>query len=122
MGHVLRGNSLLKEVLEGRMEGRRVRGRPRLGMLDEIKVGSYVDMKRKSEDREGWEKLYAMDLPLGRTLRERERERERDAPSSEYRNSLIHNHICAEHLKYLYLINTQYYKFLRLISCVFQKE
>ena len=54
IGHVLRGNGLLKEVLEGRMEGRRVRGRPRLGMLDEIKVGSYVDMKRRSEDREGW--------------------------------------------------------------------
>src|SRR5688572_29384839 len=50
IGHVLRGNSLLKEVLEGRMEGRRVRGRPRLGMLDEIKVGSYVDMKSRSED------------------------------------------------------------------------
>ena len=54
IGHVLRENSLLKEVLEGTMEGRRVKGRPRLGMLDEIKEGSYVDMKRRSEDREGW--------------------------------------------------------------------
>ena len=54
IGHVLRGNGLLKEVIEGRMEGKRARGRPRLGMLDEIKMGSYVDMKRRTEDRVGW--------------------------------------------------------------------
>jgi len=54
IGHVLRGKGLLKEVIEGRMEGRRVRGRPRLGMLDEIITDSYVDMKRRTEDREGW--------------------------------------------------------------------
>jgi hypothetical protein len=27
---------LLKEVIEGRMEGKRIRGRPRLGMLDDL--------------------------------------------------------------------------------------
>ena len=54
IGHVSRGNGLLKEVIEGRMEGKRARGRPRLGMLDEIKLGSYVDMKRRKEDRVGW--------------------------------------------------------------------
>ena len=32
------------------MEGKRVR----LGMLDEIKMESYVDMKRRTEDRVGW--------------------------------------------------------------------
>jgi hypothetical protein len=32
MGHILRGDGLLKEVIEGRMEGKRIRGRPRLGM------------------------------------------------------------------------------------------
>jgi len=52
IGHVLMGKGLLKEVIEGRMEGRR--GRPRLGMLDEIITDSYVDMKRRTEDREGW--------------------------------------------------------------------
>ena len=36
----------MKEVIEGKMEGKRPRGRPRIEMLDELKKGSYVDMKR----------------------------------------------------------------------------
>ena len=51
IGHILRGDSLLKEVIEGRMEGKRIRGRPRLGMLDDLITHSYVDMKRIAEDR-----------------------------------------------------------------------
>ena len=47
IGHVLRGDGLLKEVIEGRMEGKRIRGRPRLGTLDDLIKHSYVDMKRK---------------------------------------------------------------------------
>ena len=54
IGHVLRGDGLMKEVLEGRMEGKRTRGRPRLGMLDDLITHSYVDMKRRTEDREKW--------------------------------------------------------------------
>jgi len=54
IGHVLRGDGLLKEAIEGRMEGSKPRGRPRLGMLDDLITLSYVDMKRKTEDREGW--------------------------------------------------------------------
>src|SRR5437899_12913092 len=54
IGHVLRGDGLLKEVIEGRMEGNKPRGRPRLGMLDDLITVSYVDMKRKAEDRERW--------------------------------------------------------------------
>jgi len=54
IGHVLRGNTLLKVVLEGRMAGKRGRGRPRKGMIDDIKEGNYERMKRKAEDREGW--------------------------------------------------------------------
>jgi len=41
---------LLKQVLEGRMEGKRPRGRPRFGMIDDLKEGSYVKMKRTVED------------------------------------------------------------------------
>ena len=54
VGHVLRGDGLLKDVIEGRMEGKRSRGRPRLGMLDDLITHSYVDMKRKAEDRIMW--------------------------------------------------------------------
>ena len=30
------------------------RGRPRLGMISDLKEGSYVEMKRRAEDREAW--------------------------------------------------------------------
>ena len=56
IGHVLRGKGLMKEVIEGRMEGKRGRGRPRAGMLDELMEKSYVEMKRKAENREDWKK------------------------------------------------------------------
>jgi hypothetical protein len=41
IGHVVRGNSLLKLVIEGRMVSKKPRGRPRLGTIDELKEGSY---------------------------------------------------------------------------------
>ena len=54
IGHVLRGEGLLREVMEGRMEGKRKRGRPRMGMIDDLKGLSYENMKRRAQDREGW--------------------------------------------------------------------
>src|SRR6201995_5539907 len=45
IGHAMRGEGILKEVMEGRMEGRRTTGRPRNGMLDELIATSYIDMK-----------------------------------------------------------------------------
>ena len=48
------GEGLLKEVIEGKMEGKRRRGRPRLGMLDELITGSYDEMKRRAVDRDVW--------------------------------------------------------------------
>ena len=54
IGRVLRGEGLLREVMEGRMVGKRPRGRPRVGMLNELYDGSYGDMKRRAEDRERW--------------------------------------------------------------------
>jgi hypothetical protein len=54
IGHTLRHDGLMKEVIEGKMEGKRQRGRPRIGMLEEFKEVSYVDMKRRAEDRENW--------------------------------------------------------------------
>ena len=41
IGHMLRGDRVMREVLEGRMIGKRPRGKPRIGMLEELKEGSY---------------------------------------------------------------------------------
>ena len=54
IGHIVRGDGLLKEVIEGRMEGKRPRGRKRIGMLNEMKEGTYGLMKRRAEDRSLW--------------------------------------------------------------------
>jgi len=54
IGHVLRGNGLLRNVLEGRMMRKRGHGRPRIKMLGELMEGSFVKMKRKAEAREVW--------------------------------------------------------------------
>lgn len=54
IGHILRHDGLLREVIEAKMEGKKTRGRPRIGMLEEIKEGSFAKMKRKAEDRNQW--------------------------------------------------------------------
>ena len=54
IGHVVRGDGLLKLVLEGRMENKRARGRPRIGMDDYLMERFYVSMKRRAEEREEW--------------------------------------------------------------------
>jgi len=41
----------------GKLQGKRPRGRPRIGMLNELKEGSYRQMKRRAEDRGGWKML-----------------------------------------------------------------
>src|SRR3954464_1826486 len=54
IGHVMRGDGLLKLVIEGRMKGKKAMERPRLGMISDLKEGSYVEMKRRAQDREAW--------------------------------------------------------------------
>ena len=54
IGHVLRGNTYLRNIIEGRMEGQRPRGRPRTGMLDDLKRNTYGEMKKAVEDRRLW--------------------------------------------------------------------
>ena len=46
IGHVVRGDGLMKLVLEGRMEEKRPRERPRMGMVDDVLDERYGDMKR----------------------------------------------------------------------------
>ena len=54
IGHVVRGDGLMKLVLEGRMEGKRPRERARMAMIDDVLDETYGDMKRKAENRESW--------------------------------------------------------------------
>ena len=59
IGHVLRHDCLLKTVLEGKIERKRPRGKPRRKMLDllmeqeENKI-SYDELKRGAQSRVGW--------------------------------------------------------------------
>ena len=55
IGHILRGERMLREVIEGRMIGKRPRGRKRFGMLNEFpKESSYAELRRKAENRKEW--------------------------------------------------------------------
>src|SRR6478609_8030965 len=54
IGQVVRGDGLMKLVLEGRMVGKRPRGRPRMGMIDDVLDETYGGTKRKAENRENW--------------------------------------------------------------------
>ena len=38
----------------GKMEGKRPRGRPRMGMIDDVLDETYGDMERKAEILENW--------------------------------------------------------------------
>ena len=45
IGHILRYDSLLLDIIEGRMKGRHTRGRRRLQMLHMLTKDGYVAMK-----------------------------------------------------------------------------
>ena len=59
-GHILRGSSGDSHlcILEGKVEGSRGRGRPRLTWIDDVikwtRCDSYGLIKRKAEDRSEW--------------------------------------------------------------------
>ena len=57
-GHLIRKNDLQRQLLEGRIEGKRPRGRPRQDWLHNIKqwcdLQSYGSLVRKAEDRSAW--------------------------------------------------------------------
>ena len=56
LGHVLRSESLLRTVVEGRMEGTRTRGRQSATMIDCMKSNDmeYEQIKKRDYDREDW--------------------------------------------------------------------
>jgi len=51
MGHVLQHDGLLRDVLEGRMLGRRTRGTRRIQLTDDLLKKNYTDLKKAAEDR-----------------------------------------------------------------------
>lgn len=61
-GHILRHDSLQKELLEGKVNGKRGRGRPRKRWFDNIKEWtgkSFVECKRLAQKRGDWRKMIA---------------------------------------------------------------
>ena len=52
VAHSIRHNNLLRLVLEGRIPGKRSRGRKRIMMLDSVTNGPYGDFKRRAMRRE----------------------------------------------------------------------
>ena len=60
IGHVLRHDSLLQKVIEGRFQGKKTLGRPRTMLLDELiqydeeSAIDYAKLKEKAHDRETW--------------------------------------------------------------------
>jgi len=57
LGHVLRHESLLHNIIKGRMRGKATRGRKRMHLLSDMMKGKYVALKRTAEDRKEWRKL-----------------------------------------------------------------
>ena len=55
IGHVLRGDGLLRKVIEDKMEGKRTRGRKRKCMLNIfLEEEDYISLKRRAQDRMRW--------------------------------------------------------------------
>ena len=54
MGYILRGESLKREIIEVRMEGKRGRGRPRQKLLDWMMSEGYRKLKEEAQHRETW--------------------------------------------------------------------
>ena len=63
-GHVIRRNGVQKMLLEGKINGKRGRGRPRTSWMSNIKVWTklkYAECVRLAEDRGRW-KTMVVDL------------------------------------------------------------
>ena|SRR6218665_1695125 len=68
MGHKVRGDSLQREIIEGRMEGKRGRGIPRQKLLDWMIARDTANLKKKLNiEKHG--AIRGLDLSEGRELK-----------------------------------------------------
>lgn len=55
LGHILRRDCLQRRIMEGKIEGKKSRGRPKFGMITDVKRGrTYGEMKEDAQNREKW--------------------------------------------------------------------
>jgi len=55
---VLRHESLLHDITEGRMRGKATKGRKRMHVLSDLMKGKYVAHKRTTVNRKDWQKFF----------------------------------------------------------------
>ena len=70
-GHIIRKDNIQKMLIEGKVEGKRPRGRPRRGWTSDIKEWagmSYPKCKTIAMDRKEWHRVTA-DLQVGEATR-----------------------------------------------------
>ena len=62
IGHLIRHDRFINNIMEGKIEGKRGRGRPRLSYISQIKnkinVMSYKEVKEAALDRKSWKELH----------------------------------------------------------------
>jgi len=54
---MLRLESLLRDLIEGRVRGKATQCRYKVHLLSDLMKGKYVALKRAAEDRKEWQKL-----------------------------------------------------------------
>jgi len=65
MGHVLRHDRFLQGISEGRMLGKRTRGRRRMQMLHDLTVNiDYATLKQTAAERMMWRHTDTVENPL----------------------------------------------------------
>jgi len=55
--YMLRRESLLHDIMEGRMRRKATQGMEKMHLLSDLTKGKYVALKRTAKDRKEWQKL-----------------------------------------------------------------
>ena len=64
IGHILRHDGFLHDIIEGKIVGRATRGRSRIGLLhDIVEGGTYGQLKEKALDRTVWKRALIEGVP-----------------------------------------------------------